>query len=276
MKEDERISRAAALALNGLTIDDDTNSWYETPRSKGLTILKLEKLFKKYGKGITPDGLNKLYAATRIAKQANRDKDTIKDAIKGLLHASETVRTEDIQKACLILAPQKNSKPHNTTNFELPQPIETTYNGYRFRSRLEARWAVFFTTLGIDWDYESEGFDLGPPFGKPTNYYLPDFCLYDVPFRNSHRDVWVEVKAHELTDDEADKCSMMGAAVGLCLALVGSRPSDKRYTIWETEGATDFSFSDDYDPNLVERAVTAARSARFEHDDRARMAAVFN
>lgn len=24
------------------------------------------------------------------------------------------------------------------------QAIETTYNGYRFRSRLEARWAVFY------------------------------------------------------------------------------------------------------------------------------------
>lgn len=24
------------------------------------------------------------------------------------------------------------------------KPIETVYKGYRFRSRLEARWAVFF------------------------------------------------------------------------------------------------------------------------------------
>lgn len=24
------------------------------------------------------------------------------------------------------------------------KPIETIYNGYHFRSRLEARWAVFF------------------------------------------------------------------------------------------------------------------------------------
>ena len=27
--------------------------------------------------------------------------------------------------------------------------IETKYKGYRFRSRLEARWAVFFDALGI-------------------------------------------------------------------------------------------------------------------------------
>jgi hypothetical protein len=39
--------------------------------------------------------------------------------------------------------------------------IETRYKGYRFRSRLEARWAVFFDALGVEWEYEKEGFDLG-------------------------------------------------------------------------------------------------------------------
>lgn len=50
------------------------------------------------------------------------------------------------------------------------KPIETYYNGYRFRSRLEARWAVFFDTLGVEYEYEPEGFML--PSGK---CYLPDF-----------------------------------------------------------------------------------------------------
>lgn len=36
--------------------------------------------------------------------------------------------------------------------------IETRYGGYRFRSRIEARWAVFFTRLGLDWEYEEQGF----------------------------------------------------------------------------------------------------------------------
>jgi hypothetical protein len=60
--------------------------------------------------------------------------------------------------------------------------IETRYKGYRFRSRLEARWAVFFDALGLRWEYEPEGFEL------PSGRYLPDFYLPD------HR-VWVEVKA---------------------------------------------------------------------------------
>lgn len=40
------------------------------------------------------------------------------------------------------------------------KPIETVYNGYRFRSRLEARWAVFFRAVGIEYQYEPEGFDM--------------------------------------------------------------------------------------------------------------------
>lgn len=34
---------------------------------------------------------------------------------------------------------------------------QPSYSGYKFRSRLEARWAVFFTALGLQWVYEPEG-----------------------------------------------------------------------------------------------------------------------
>lgn len=49
--------------------------------------------------------------------------------------------------------------------------IETVYNGYRFRSRLEARWAVFFDALEIEYQYEPEGFE------TDGGFYLPDFYL---------------------------------------------------------------------------------------------------
>lgn len=54
------------------------------------------------------------------------------------------------------------------------KPIDTIYNGYRFRSRLEARWAVFFDTLGIRYEYEKEGYDID------GTWYLPDFWLPDL------------------------------------------------------------------------------------------------
>lgn len=83
------------------------------------------------------------------------------------------------------------------------KPIETFYNGYRFRSRLEARWAVFFDALGVEYEYEPEGFKL--PSGK---CYLPDFkvkcygkrgSINDTPF-----DLWIEVKGI-MTKEDAGK-----------------------------------------------------------------------
>jgi len=49
--------------------------------------------------------------------------------------------------------------------------INTKYDGNLFRSRLEARWAVFFNQLGINYEYEKEGYVVN---GK---WYLPDFYL---------------------------------------------------------------------------------------------------
>jgi len=63
--------------------------------------------------------------------------------------------------------------------------IETEYKGYRFRSRLEARWAVFFETAGIKWQYEPEGF-ISNMYETPERY-LPDFYL---PTSKT----WIEVK----------------------------------------------------------------------------------
>lgn len=78
--------------------------------------------------------------------------------------------------------------------------IETEYKGYKFRSRLEARWAVFFDACGVKWEYEPEGYDLGDGI-----YYLPDFLLHDVWVRNSEKsDLWVEVKG-QMTEADAKK-----------------------------------------------------------------------
>ena len=66
--------------------------------------------------------------------------------------------------------------------------IQTNYKGYLFRSRLEARWAIFFDACGVDYEYEPEGFDL-----KDGLKYLPDFLLHGVVGR-SGGDLYVEVK----------------------------------------------------------------------------------
>ena len=59
--------------------------------------------------------------------------------------------------------------------------IETGYKGYRFRSRLEARWAVFFDALGIKYEYEPEGIVLSDGTGYLPDFYLPGFnCYFEV------------------------------------------------------------------------------------------------
>ena len=73
--------------------------------------------------------------------------------------------------------------------------IETRYKGYRFRSRLEARWAVFFDHLGLRWQFEPEGFDLTE---RGLGYYLPDFFLPDLNY-------WIEVKPDNFDDEAAYK-----------------------------------------------------------------------
>jgi hypothetical protein len=77
---------------------------------------------------------------------------------------------------------------------DLPQfkAIETRYAGCRFRSRLEARWAVFFDHLKIKWQYEPQGYSL------PSGPYLPDFWLPDA-------EAWIEIKGSTLTKNEQVK-----------------------------------------------------------------------
>ena len=72
--------------------------------------------------------------------------------------------------------------------------IETEYNGYKFRSRLEARWAVFFDNARIEYEYEPEGYE-----NELGERYLPDFYL---PQFDAH----VEVKRNTKEGfDEVDR-----------------------------------------------------------------------
>ena len=94
------------------------------------------------------------------------------------------------------------------------QAIETYYKGYRFRSRLEARWAVFFDECGVVWEYESQGYKC-----SDGTCYLPDFLLHNVAGR-VNGDLYVEVKG-QMNDADAKKIKTF-VAEGMT--------EDKRYT----------------------------------------------
>src|SRR6266568_1938104 len=80
------------------------------------------------------------------------------------------------------------------------KPLETLYDGHRFRSRREARWAVFFKEAGIPAEYEEQGYDLGA-----AGWYLPDFRVN----KGTHADHFFEVKGVAPTREELAKAEAL-------------------------------------------------------------------
>jgi len=158
------------------------------------------------------------------------------------------------------------------------QPKETYYNGYRFRSRLEARWAVFFDHLNFLWDYEFEGFQI-----DEDKSYLPDFMLRD---DGTFPDIWVEVKpqkpmkqteskryyqaARRLIDtaEHAGFLVVMGDPLEANSFLFGNFGGEKKLGPL-TAGAfvNFFALKAKMDGEKIFEAAKAARSARFEYGE---------
>lgn len=197
--------------------------------------------------------------------------------------------------------------------------ITTTYRGWKFRSRTEARWAVAFNEYEIDFEYEYEGFEL------PSGRYLPDFWLPQVG-------MFAEVKGREFTVNELMLAADLAEHSDHPVLLLEGTPELAAYWAinplkqWEyvlstlppdmadnncgltklpsgrSVYATDYvpfsvsayhlsegrffsgsgaSFSDGFprpsplsEEEVDTGPIKAARSARFEHEDRERMADV--
>jgi hypothetical protein len=128
---------------------------------------------------------------------------------------------------------------------------------------------VFFDALGIKYEYELEGFDLGD-----AGWYLPDFYICQSRW-------FVEVKPVPLTDLEAKKVRALDDyppdyAMG-CTVVIGiPEVPIVKYDpiIYEWSGNTSFLLSwagllkgrGPIDPQIID-AVQVARQARFEHGE---------
>ena len=166
-------------------------------------------------------------------------------------------------------------------------------NGYYAKeipNTLEARWAVIFDNLGIKYDYEVEGYDIG--YGIS---YLPDFILYGGGERCPKK-LFVEVKG-EMTFNDAAKIKLFSNAYPLY--IVGPIPNDIHdiaggiytetgcsYYNFETVDGDNFGaglgaqkgggwglFGDDgsywkyMDIQKTQNAYAIGRQARFEHGE---------
>lgn len=97
--------------------------------------------------------------------------------------------------------------------------LTTEFQGYHFRSRLEARWACFFDQMNWPYMYEPAGFIL--PSGEK---YLPDFFL---PILN----MWVEVKADFLEIFDFKRAVELVKGTGKPLLILDSDPAYKMYSV---------------------------------------------
>ena len=97
--------------------------------------------------------------------------------------------------------------------------IDTFYSNHLFRSRLEARWAVYFNELNTEWEYEQEGVQLGDGVKYLPDFYLPKYNIY------------AEVKPKKFTWQEHRKCKRLcNLSRKIVIELVGL-PSTKTFDI---------------------------------------------
>ncbi len=163
------------------------------------------------------------------------------------------------------------------------RPIETQWNGHRFRSRLEARLAVFMDALDLGYRYELKGFDLGGGLHYLPGFYVPRW------------DAYLEIKAGLPDDAEILKAKTLARQMGLPVFLLFGDPWPDVYEAWrwhQQEWASGYRWStcsrcwrgptlSCLDPQgrtcscreprkddvlRLQNAFQAARAARFEFD----------
>jgi hypothetical protein len=78
------------------------------------------------------------------------------------------VDSEEMDFKALVIA----ARARKTEGLTAPNAIPTEYKGVKFRSRLEAKWAIFFDTLGIEWEYEPQGYEIGTGYDAHWPRYL--------------------------------------------------------------------------------------------------------
>jgi hypothetical protein len=127
------------------------------------------------------------------------------------------------------------TEPFNYTKYDA---IPTTYCQTEFRSRLEARWSVFFDSIEIPYRYEFK------TFKGPTFRYTPDFWLnIDGKF------LIVEVKpaAYEATVEDRIKWTWMhetlqeNVATDSEFVVIYGMPSlGRKYGYWGKTLTNDF------------------------------------
>lgn len=179
--------------------------------------------------------------------------------------------------------------------------IETIYQGYCFRSRIEARWAIVFDELGLTWQYEPDYFSLGlkydwslydeEEYDERLNdawdederseirrkrwwhqheklMYLPDFWIDDFG------GCWIEIKGKSPTHEERTKARRLSSRTTAPVHILWGNIPDPNAPTWG-ENADCYGaemniiaqFVIEMGMRQTQEAFFKARSARFEHGE---------
>lgn len=147
--------------------------------------------------------------------------------------------------------------------------IETFYHEHLFRSRLEARFAVFWDALSETWEYEKQGYELD------GDNYLPDFYL---PRMKS----FVEIKGEFPNEKAIRLCRKLQFHTEQSVAIFYGLPAENEGFLfgWDqecggrfTEQSVEWGISDGSliltdapgESKILTDAAIRAKCARFEY-----------
>lgn len=101
--------------------------------------------------------------------------------------------------------------------------IPALYNGITYKSQLEARWAVFFDTLCLPFEYEPEGFELETASGIVR--YRPDFYLSAMK-SDGTVGTWLEIKPFAPLPEEETKAEALAIHTGHTVFILQGPPAN--------------------------------------------------
>ena len=99
-------------------------------------------------------------------------------------------------------------------NYEI-KPKKVKYGGVSYKATLEARWAVFFDSLGIKYEYEPVYDEV--EIGGRVAFYKPDFYL-------SELDIFIEIKPSKPCEIENIKAAGWAKHVNEIIILFNLNP----------------------------------------------------
>jgi hypothetical protein len=124
--------------------------------------------------------------------------------------------------------------------------LPSVYKGVTYRSRVEARWAIFLDELDIGAQYEPEGVKMDEV------YYLPDFFISDL-------DIYVEVKGGIPTEEERQKCRLLAACSGKDVLLAIGDPGTGRGELYRAKRAEPTEYYEGYEDGELNAFIGECR-----------------